>query len=79
MEPLTTFTDEEVLGDDTPSNWQLITLSTLKQLDQGGWRERSHSRNCRAHARGSFMAASSAGKSEFIATTGTVSPSPAPI
>ena len=48
MEPLATFMDPEVLEDNSPSNWQIITPSRAtepKQPDQGNQRERSCSRN----------------------------------
>ena len=81
MEPLATFTDTEVLGDDPPSNWKFITLcrlTELKQPDQGTQRERSHSRSQRAHARGNFTVACGMGHSKPTATTWAASPSPVP-
>ena len=33
MEPLATFTDAEVLGNDLPSNWQMITPSRPTELE----------------------------------------------
>ena len=81
MEPLATFTDAEVLGDDPPSNWKMITLSRPtepEQPDQGNQRKRSHSRSWRAHARGTFMAAHSMRCLKPTATTWAVSPSLVP-
>ena len=54
MEPLTTFTDEEVLEDIPPSTWVKITPSRLAEPAE---REHSCSRTCQAHARGSFLLA----------------------
>ena len=48
MEPLTTFTNEEVLEDVLPSNWVKITSSRMAEPTP---RECSHSRTHRAHAR----------------------------
>ena len=82
MEPLATFTDAEVLGDNPPSNWQMITLSSpteLEHADQGNQRERSHSGNWGAHARGTFVAACGVGCSKLTFTTWAASPSLAPI
>ena len=81
MEPLANFMDVEVLGDDLPSNWQVITPSRpteLEQPDQGNQRERSHSRGQRVHARGTFMAAYSKGFSKPTAITQAASSSLVP-
>ena len=50
----------------------------LEQPDQGNWRERSHSRNQGAHARGMFMAACGMGHSKPTVTAQAASPSLAP-
>ena len=54
MEPLTTFTDEEVLDDVPPSNWVKIMSSRSAEPTQ---RECSCSKTHWAHSRGSFSAA----------------------
>ena len=66
MEPLTTFTDKEVLEDILPSNWIWITSSRLVKPAQ---RDCSHSRMCWACARGSFLAAYGEGQLQATATT----------
>ena len=55
MEPLTTFMDQEVLGDTPPSNWVKIMPSRLAE-EPTQW-EHNHSRTCQANSRGSFLAA----------------------
>ena len=54
MEPLTTFTDEEVLEDTLPSNW--VKMASSRTAEPAP-REHSCSRTHKAHARGSFLAA----------------------
>ena len=81
MEPLDTFMGVEVLEDHLSSNWQMIIPSRkteLAQPDEGNQRDRSHSRNQRAHARGAFTAAHSMGHSKPTVTTQAASPLPAP-
>ena len=74
MEPLTLFTDAEVLGDNVPSHWVKITFSrTSKSAEPTHPWEQSCSQNRRAHARGSFVAAHSVGRSKPMATTPVVS------
>ena len=58
MEPLVTFTNEEVLEDLQPSNWVRITPSESVDPTQ---RECSRSRAYCAYARGSLLAAYSEG------------------
>ena len=77
MEPLATLTDAEVLEDNPPSNWQMITPSRPtepEQPDQGNQRERSHGRKQRACARGTFVAAHGVGHSQPTVTTWAASP-----
>ena len=81
MEPLATFMDMEVLGDNLPPNWKMINPSRPTEPewpDQGSLRERSHSRSWRAHARGTFAVTHGMGCSKPTATTWAVSPSPVP-
>ena len=53
MEPLTIFTDEEVLEDILLSNWVKITYRLAEPTQQ----EHSCSKTCQAHSSGSFSAA----------------------
>ena len=63
MEPLTTFTDEEVLGNNAPSHWAKITSSRISEpMEPASSWEWSHSRNRMAHAQGSFIAPHSLGR-----------------
>ena len=75
MEPLTTFTNEEVLANVPPSNQVKITLSKLAEPVQ---RECSRSRMHWAHARGSFSAAYSEGWPQATATNWMASQQTAP-
>ena len=75
MEPLTTFTNEEVLEDVLPSNWVKITPSKLMEPTQ---REHSDSRTHQAHAKRSFLAAYGKGWPQATATTQTASQQASP-
>ena len=76
MEPLVMFTDKEVLEELQPSNWVRITPSrTFESVDPLTSWEWSCSRNCRAQARGSFVAACGIGWLKCTATTQVASPS----
>ena len=66
MEPLTTFTNVEVLDDAPPFNWVKITSSRMAEPTP---RECSCSRTHRAHARGLFLAAYGEGWPKAITTT----------
>ena len=70
MEPLTTFTDEEVFGNIAPSNWVKVTPSRRAEPTEpaDSW-EYSHSWNQRARARGVFRITSGMGQSRPITTT----------
>ena len=72
MEPLTSFTDEEVLEDLQQSNWMRITLSKLEESSSSGSENCNHShscsRSCRSHSRGSFLLTHSIGQSRPTAT-----------
>ena len=63
MEPLMTFTDEEVLEDLMQSNWMRITPSKLKEPALSGSKIHScsHSRSHRTNSRGLFLATCSIG------------------
>ena len=75
MEPLTTFTDVEVLEDILPSNCIKITSSrTAEPAPQ----ECIHSRTHRAHSRGSFLAVYSKGWPKATTTTQAASQPAAP-
>ena len=79
MEPLTTFTDAEVLDDTPPSNWVKITsLQTSEPMDPAIPWEQTHSMNHRAQARGLFVAACSVGQLKPSASAQAASPSPTP-
>ena len=75
MEPLTTFTDVEVLEDMLPPSWVKITSSRTVEPTP---REQSHSRTHRAHAKGSFLEAYSKGQPKATATTQMASQPAAP-
>ena len=75
MELLTTFTDAEVLEDVLPSNWIKIMSSRMVEPAPG---EHSHSRTCRTHARGSFLAAYGKGWPKAKTTDQTASQLAAP-
>ena len=69
MEPLTTFTDVEVFGNDAPLHWLKITSSrTSEPKESTNSQEQSPSRNRRAHAWGSFAVAHNVGRSKPITT-----------
>ena len=70
MEPLTAFTDGEVLEDVLSSNWVKITSSRSAEPTQ---RECSWTSTCWAHARGSFSAAYGEGGPQATATAQMVS------
>ena len=81
MQPKATFTDVEVLEDNPPSNWWMITPSRPTepaQPDEGNWRERSPSRNWMVYTRGAFTVAHGRGHSKPTVTTWAGSPSLAP-
>ena len=79
MEPLTTFTNTEVLDDAPPSNCVKITSSwTLKYTDPPTPWEWSHNRNSRAWARGTFTVACGIGQWKPTASAPVASPSPTP-
>ena len=76
MEPLTSFTDAEVLDNSPPSNWVKIMSSWgSDSTDPPTSWEQSHSRSHRAQARGTFVVAHCIGWSKPTATTWVVSPS----
>ena len=75
MEPLMTFTNEEVLENLQPSNWVRITPSKLAEPTQ---RECSRSRMHCAHTRGSFSAAYGEGQPQATATAQMASQQTAP-
>ena len=75
MEPLTMFTDQEVLEDLQSSNWVRITLS--KSVEPAP-RECSHSRTHRTHDRGSFLASYGEGWLKAMTTTQIASQPAAP-
>ena len=75
MEPLTTFTDEELLSDNVPLHLVKITSSqTSKPEEPASPQEQSHSRNRRAHSQHSFMAVCSLGRLKPAATPWVASP-----
>ena len=79
MQPLTMFTNAEVLEDALSLHWVKITSSqTSKPADPPTSQEQSCSRNQRASDRGMFMVAHSVGHSKPTATAVAVSPSPIP-
>ena len=76
MEPLTTFTDAEVFGDDVPLHWVKITSSrTSEPAEPTTSQEWSCSQNRRAHTQGSFAVAHNVGRSKPVTSTQMASPS----
>ena len=56
MELLTSFTDEEVLTNDMPLHWMMITPSRPSEsVEPEAMQEQSHSRSQRAYPWGSFL------------------------
>ena len=80
MEPLTSFTNAEVLDNSPPSNWVKITSSRMGEPASGRSKNHSHrhSRTHRAWTRGSFAMTHGVGQSKPTATTWMASPSASP-
>ena len=74
MEPLTTFTNAELLEDVPPFNWVKIIASS--RMAESAARECSHSRTNRAHARGLFLGAYGEGWPKVTTTIQMVSQLP---
>ena len=80
MEPLTTFTNAEVLEDATPLHWvKIMSIWTLEPMDPPTSQEQSNSRNWRAYARATFAVTHGMGHLKPTVTTwadSITSPSP---
>ena len=77
MEPLTMFTDKEVLSNDVPLDRVKITSSrTSKPAEPASSQVWSHSRNRRDCTQGSFTVVHSLGRSKPAVAPQVMSPSP---